>query len=156
MGAIMASPATTRLPALDGAAPSVAASRLAGPYLSVFRTVIALLFVLHGTASLFGIFGGSKGTGGHVAFGTWPSWWAAVIQLVAGGLVLLGLFTRPAALLCSGSMAYAYFTVHAPKSLWLVVNGGEAAALYCWGFLTVAVLGAGAWSLDGVLARRRA
>jgi putative oxidoreductase len=47
-------------------------------------------------------------------------------------------------------MAYAYFTVHAPKSLWLVVNGGEPAALFCWSFLTIAVLGAGTWSLDAL------
>ena len=101
----MVSPAaTTPMPTAGLTSPS-AASRIAGRYLSVFRVVVALLFVLHGSASLFGIFGGAKGTGGHVAFGAWPSWWAAVIQLVAGGLVLLGLFTRPAALLCSGSMA---------------------------------------------------
>jgi putative oxidoreductase len=85
-----------------------------------------------------------------VAVGTWPSWYAALIQLLAGGLVLIGLLTRPAAILCSGSMAYAYFTVHAPKSLWLVVNGGEPAALFCWSFLTIAVLGAGTWSLDAL------
>jgi putative oxidoreductase len=150
----MVSPAATSVPTA-GVTPSSAASRIAGPYLSIFRVVVALLFVLHGTASLFGIFGGAKGTGGHVPFGAWPGWWAAVIQLVAGGLVLLGLFTRPAAVLCSGSMAYAYFTVHAPKSLWLIVNGGEPAALYCWAFLSIAVLGAGTWSLDGALARRR-
>jgi putative oxidoreductase len=130
-------------------------SNLSAQYLSIFRIVVGLLFVLHGSASLFGIFGGSHGTGGHVAVGTWPSWYAAVIQLVAGGLVLVGLFTRPAAVLCSGSMAYAYFTVHAPKSLWLVVNGGEPAALFCWSFLTIAVLGAGSWSLDA-LRRSRA
>jgi putative oxidoreductase len=127
-----------------------AQATLTGRYLSVFRIVVGLLFVLHGSASLFGIFGGSHGTGGHVAVGTWPSWYAALIQLLAGGLVLIGLLTRPAAILCSGSMAYAYFTVHAPKSLWLVVNGGEPAALFCWSFLTIAVLGAGTWSLDAL------
>jgi putative oxidoreductase len=66
---------------------------------------------------------------------------------------MVGLFTRPAAVLCSGSMAYAYFTVHTPKSLWPVVNGGEPAALFCWAFLTIAVFGSGVWSLDA--ARRR-
>jgi putative oxidoreductase len=129
-------------------------SVLTGRYLSIFRIVVGLIFVLHGSASLFGIFGGVKGTGAHVAIGTWPGWYAAVIQLVAGGLVLIGLFTRVAAILCSGSMAYAYFTVHAPKSLWLVTNGGEPAALFCWSFLTVAVLGAGTWSLDALLKAR--
>ncbi len=131
-----------------------AMDRLPGWYLSVFRIVVALLFAIHGAASLFGIFGGSKGTGAAVPLGVWPSWWAALIQLVAGGLVLVGLATRPAALLCSGSMAYAYFTVHGPKSLWPVANGGEPAALFCWSFLTIALLGAGAWSLDALLDRR--
>jgi putative oxidoreductase len=119
----------------------------------VFRIVVGLTFAIHGASSLFGVFGGVKGTGATVAFGTWPSWWAALIQLVAGGLVALGLFTRPAAILASGSMAYAYFTVHIEKSLWPVQNGGEAAALFCWAFLTVAFLGAGTWSIDAVLRR---
>jgi putative oxidoreductase len=134
---------------------SIRASIVA-PYLSLFRIVVGLLFVVHGSASLFGIFGGAKGIpGATVRLGLWPSWWAALIQVIAGGLVLIGLLTRPAAVLCSGSMAYAYFTVHAPKSLWPGANGGEAAALFCWAFLTIALLGAGSWSLDDLIARRR-
>jgi putative oxidoreductase len=125
-------------------------------YISVFRIVVGLLFTVHGSASMFGIFGGAKGiAGATVKFGLWPSWWAALIQVIAGGLVLIGLLTRPAAILCSGSMAYAYFTVHLPKSIWPGVNGGESAALFCWAFLTIALLGAGAWSLDALIARRR-
>jgi putative oxidoreductase len=130
--------------------------RASGQYLSVFRIVVGLLFVVHGAASLFGIFGGAKGVpGATVKFGLWPGWWAALIQVVAGGLVLIGFLTRPAAILCSGSMAYAYFTVHAPKSLWPGSNGGEAAALFCWAFLTIALLGAGAWSVDALISRSR-
>jgi putative oxidoreductase len=124
-------------------------------YASLFRIVVGLLFAVHGAASLFGIFGGARGVpGATIKFGLWPGWWAALIQVVAGGFVLIGLLTRPAAILCSGSMAYAYFTVHAPKSLWPGANGGEAAALFCWAFLTVALLGAGAWSVDALIARR--
>ena len=129
---------------------------ISSQYLSVFRIVVGLLFTVHGAASLFGIFGGAKGIpGATIRFGLWPSWWAALIQVIAGGLVLIGFLTRPAAILCSGSMAYAYFTVHTPKSLWPGVNGGESAALFCWAFLTVAVLGAGAWSVDALISRNR-
>lgn len=117
--------------------------------ISLYRIVIGLLFVSHGAASLFGVFGAKKA----IAFGLWPSWWAAAIQLVAGALVLVGLFTRVAALLCSGSMAYAYFTVHMPKSFIPMINGGEAAIQFCWAFLLVAFLGSGVWSIDRVLRR---
>lgn len=129
---------------------------LSAPYLSLFRIVVGLLFMVHGAASLFGIFGGARGVpGATVRLGLWPSWWAALIQVVAGGLVLIGFLTRPAAVLCSGSMAYAYFTVHAPKSPWPGVNGGEPAALFCWAFLTIALLGAGSWSVDYLISRGR-
>ena len=130
--------------------------RVSAQYLSIFRIVVGLLFTVHGSASMFGIFGGAKGiAGATVKFGLWPSWWAALIQVIAGGLVLIGFLTRPAAILCSGSMAYAYFTVHAPKSLWPMANGGEAAALFCWAFLTIALVGAGAWSVDALISRNR-
>src|SRR5689334_1372678 len=82
----------------------------AKPYvLGLFRIVIGLLFACHGASSLFGIFGGHMGQGTSLPAGTWPYWYAAVIQLVTGVLVLAGLFTRTAALIASGSMAYAYF-----------------------------------------------
>ncbi len=105
-------------------------SRLSATVLSLFRMVAGLLFACHGAASLFGVLGGARGTGASVPVGAWPSWWAAMIQLVGGALVLLGLFTRPAALVCSGSMAYAYFVVHQPKALLPLANGGEPAALF--------------------------
>jgi putative oxidoreductase len=122
--------------------------------LTFFRIAVGLLFFCHGLASLFGVLGGSFETGGAIPAGEWPGWWAALIQLVGGGLVILGLFTLPAALLCSGSMAYAYFTVHQEKALMPIENGGEAAAMFAIAFLLVALLGAGPVSLDGVLARR--
>ncbi len=122
---------------------------------TLFRVVLGLLFALHGAASLFGVFGGNRGSGEAIPLGTWPGWYAAVIQFVGGLLVLVGLSTRISAVICSGSMAYAYFTVHQPDGLLPLNNGGETAALFCWSFLLVAVLGAGRWSLDGTLARRR-
>ncbi|MET8281212.1 DoxX family protein [Micromonospora sp. NPDC005174] len=131
-------------------------SRLGGPTLSLFRIVIGLLFTLHGLSSVFGLFGGNPMTGKAVPLGTWPGWWAALIQLICGALVLVGLFARPAALLASGSMAYAYFVVHQPDGLLPLYNGGEQAALFCWSFLLVATLGSGPWALDSLLFKRRA
>ncbi|MBD0417730.1 DoxX family protein [Streptomyces sp. NPDC052309] len=126
----------------------------AQPYaLGLFRMVVGLLFACHGAASLFGVLGGAAG-GGTVDAGTWPGWYAAVIQLVGGGLVLLGLGTRAAAVVASGSMAYAYFKVHQPTALWPMENGGEAAAMFCWAFLLLAFTGSGAFGLDRLIARR--
>ncbi|MFD5803611.1 DoxX family protein [Streptomyces sp. NPDC127020] len=129
----------------------------AQPYaLGLFRMVVGLLFACHGAASLFGVLGGAGGTGGTIDLGTWPGWYAAVIQLVGGGLVLLGLGTRAAAIVSSGSMAYAYFKVHQPGALWPMENGGEAAAMFCWAFLLLAFTGSGAFGLDRLFARRGA
>ncbi|EEP71993.1 DoxX family protein [Micromonospora sp. KC207] len=129
--------------------------RLGGPVLSLFRMVIGLLFLFHGLSSLFGMFGGARGTGQAVPLGTWPGWYAALIQAVCGALVLAGLFTRPAALLASGSMAYAYFVVHQPEGLLPLRNGGELSALFCWSFVLIAVLGPGSWAVDNLWGRRR-
>ena len=120
--------------------------------LALFRIVTALLFCCHGAASLFGVLGGAHG-GSTVPAGQWPGWWAALIQLVGGALVLLGLGARPAALLCSGSMAFAYFTVHQEKALWPIQNGGEPSVLFCFAFLVIAVTGPGSLALGQVLRR---
>ncbi|MEV7562333.1 DoxX family protein [Streptomyces sp. NPDC089795] len=126
----------------------------ARPYaVGLFRIVTGLLFASHGAASLFGVLGGAHG-GGTVAAGTWPGWYAAAIQLVAGSLILLGLGTRAAAFVASGSMAYAYFTVHQPGALWPLQNGGEASAMFCWAFLLLVFTGPGAMALDGLFSSR--
>lgn len=122
---------------------------------SLYRIVLGLLFACHGASSLFGVFGGNRGSGEAVSTLAWPDWWAALIQFVFGLLVLAGLGTRVAAIICSGSMAYAYFMVHQPRGLLPLENGGELAALFCWSFLLVAVLGPGRFSLDYLLAHRR-
>ncbi|MCW6005781.1 DoxX family protein [Micromonospora sp. CPCC 205371] len=122
---------------------------------TLFRIVLGLLFAIHGASSLFGVFGGNRGTGEAIAVGTWPGWWAALIQFVGGALVMAGLGTRIAAIICSGSMAYAYFVVHQPDALLPLNNGGELSALFCWSFLMIAVLGPGKWSVDSILAQRR-
>jgi putative oxidoreductase len=122
-------------------------NRIRGPVISLYRIVLGILFVCHGAASIFGVLGGSIGTHRALPVGLWPSWWAALIQLVAGAFVLAGLLTRPAALLASGSMAYAYFTVHQERALLPIQNGGEAAVLFCWSFLLLALIGPGPWAL---------
>lgn len=124
------------------------------PYvLALFRVVVALLFVCHGAASLFGVLGG--GMGHAPAVGQWPGWWAALIQLVGGVFVLLGLGTRGAAMVCSGSMAFAYFTQHQPHELLPIQNGGEPAVMFCWAFLVIMFFGPGTWALGSVVGRLR-
>lgn len=126
-----------------------------GAAIAGLRVVASFLFVLHGLQGLVGAFGGIDGAGTAMAFGAWPGWWAGVIEVGAGALVLVGLFSRPAALLCSGAMAYAYFTVHQPMGLLPLQNLGEQAALYSWIFLLLAVAGPGALALDNLRRRGR-
>ncbi|MDN3267834.1 DoxX family protein [Streptomyces sp. MA15] len=127
----------------------------AQPYaLGLFRMVVGLLFACHGAVSLLGLFGGMDGSGGTVETGAWPGWYAAVIELVGGGLVLLGLATRAAAFISSGAMAYAYFKVHQPEALWPIENHGEGAAMYCWAMFLLIFTGSGAFGLDRLLVRR--
>ena len=133
----MISPA--RIPAVD---------KLRVGVITLFRIAVGFLFACHGVASIFGVLGGAASGGGSLPTGQWPGWWAALIQLVGGVLVLLGLFTQPAALLCSGSMAYAYFTVHQELQLLPIQNHGEAAAQFSLAFLLIAVVGPGAWAID--------
>ncbi|WNI32139.1 DoxX family protein [Streptomyces sp. ITFR-6] len=128
----------------------------AQPYaLALFRIVVGLLFACHGAASIFGVLGGAMG-GGSIPAGTWPGWYAAVIQLVGGGLVALGLGTRVAALVSSGSMAYAYFSVHQSGALFPLQNGGEPSAVYSWVFLLLVFTGPGALALDRLFTARSA
>ena len=74
---------------------------------------------------------------------------AGGIELVGGALVMVGLFTRWAAFICSGTMAVAYWLAHGLNALFPIQNGGELAALYCFAFLFIAANGSGAWSVDG-------
>jgi putative oxidoreductase len=130
--------------------------RSAAAVFVLFRLVLGLLFGLHGLSALFGVLGGVTGTGQLVPFGVWPHWWAALIQFVGGFLVLAGLGTRVSALVCSGSMAYAYFFVHQPLGLLPLNNGGEIAVLFCWSFLLIAAFGPGRFAADNLFSRRTA
>ncbi|WP_245787141.1 DoxX family protein [Amycolatopsis saalfeldensis] len=114
--------------------------------LAAFRVVVSFLFLCHGLQG-FGLLGGIDGAGMAVPFGQWPGWWAGVIEVVGALFVLAGFAARPAAVLLSGTMAYAYFTVHAPAGLLPLHNMGEPAALYSWIFLLIAVVGPGSFAL---------
>ena len=111
--------------------------------LSVFRVIVGLLFLCHATQKLFG-----WPTGPQVPVGAWPFFYAGIIELVVGILITLGLFTRIAAFVGSGEMAFAYFTQHLPDSFWPIVNQGELAVLYCFSFLLLVFVGGGAFALD--------
>ncbi|NUR62857.1 MAG: DoxX family protein [Catenulispora sp.] len=118
--------------------------------LSLYRIVIGFLMACHGASSLTGW--PAKPVGGHtVTPTTWPGGVAAVLQLVFGVLVLLGLGTRISAVILSGTMAYAYFDVHQKHALLPISNGGEPAALFSWSFLVIAIVGAGPLALDALL-----
>lgn len=119
--------------------------------LSLVRIVVGLLFMEHGLMKLFHIPAAQPGETGPL-----PALLvvAGIIEMVGGGLIALGLLTRVAAFLCSGEMAIAYFTAHAPHSLWPAVNQGDAAILFCFVFFYLVFAGGGEWSLDSVIAKR--
>ena len=119
---------------------------------SLYRFVLGMLIAMHGASTLFGVFGGSSGSGKSVSATQWPGGVAADLQFVFGILVMFGLFTRVSAVILSGTMAYAYFSVHQKVALLPLQNGGEQAALFSWGFLIIAVIGAGPLALDALLA----
>ena len=122
--------------------------------LSIFRIVFGLLFMLHGTQKLLNYPPGPPEMGFPFPLFTLPGI-AGALELVGGLLILLGLFTRPAAFIASGEMAVAYFMGHfKPDAFWPLQNGGELAVLYCFAFLYLAVAGGGRWSLDYLLRRR--
>ena len=112
--------------------------------LSVLRIVAALLFLEHGTQKLFGFPAGPSAP--PEVFSLLGA--AGVLELVGGALLVLGLFTRPVALILSGEMAFAYWMAHAPKSIFPILNGGDSAILYCFIFLYLVFAGPGPWSLD--------
>lgn len=113
--------------------------------LSLFRIVVGLLYVEHGTAKLLGF--PHVASYDHLAAFS-LIWFAGILELVGGSLIVLGLFTRPVAFLLSGEMAIAYFKFHLAMGPLPLLNHGEAAVFYCWAFLYFVFAGGGAWSLD--------
>lgn len=117
--------------------------------LSVLRIMTALIFLAHGSQKLLNF---PASDFSPAAF-TLP-WIAGVLELFGGGLLVVGLFTRPVAFVLSGLMAAAYFIAHAPQSLFPALNGGDAAVLYCFVFLYIVFAGPGPWSVDALRNRR--
>ncbi|HSL81954.1 MAG TPA: DoxX family protein, partial [Thermoanaerobaculia bacterium] len=120
--------------------------------LAVFRIVAAVIFISTGTTKMFGFPPGPPDMPPfdpltQIGFG-------ALLELVGGAAILLGLLTRPVAFVLSGEMAVAYWQFHAPASIFPTVNMGIPAVLYCFFVLYLVFAGAGAWSLDGLIARR--
>jgi len=109
---------------------------------ALFRMVCGFLFLWHGSQKFFSF---------PVEFpmSLKPLLMAAgTIELLGGILIMLGLWTRPSAFICSGTMAVAYWMVHFPKDIFPIANGGELAIMFCFGFLLIAARGAGIWSID--------
>lgn len=117
--------------------------------LSILRILTAATFLTHGTMKLLG----------------WPAPFpyplngltttAAVLEIVGGILLVVGLFSRPVAFVLSGLMAFAYFIAHAPQGFFPALNGGEAAMLFCFAFLYIAAAGPGPWSVDALLGKNK-
>jgi len=118
------------------------AERYAPQVYALMRIVFGFLFIFHGLQKIFGMYGGR--TAELISL----RGLAGTIELVAGALIMLGWFTRPAAFIASGQMAFAYFMSHQPDGFWPIQNRGELAVLYCFGFLYIAARGAGPLSVD--------
>ncbi|HEX7130711.1 MAG TPA: DoxX family protein [Rhodanobacteraceae bacterium] len=113
-------------------------------FLSLLRAVAGFLFMQHGMEKLFGFPGGGNTVHLLSLMGL-----AGVLECFGGGLVLLGLFTRPIAFILSGEMAFAYFMAHFPANhVWPILNHGNEAVLFCFVFLYLSAAGGGPVSLD--------
>ena len=129
-------------------------SRWSDLALSLLRIVVGFLFFCHGAQKLLGWFAEPGGQRMALAFPQLP-WFAGVLELVGGALILIGLLTRPVAFLLSGEMAFAYFMAHAPHGPIPILNHGELASLYSFVFFCFAAHGGGPYGIDGMLRRGR-
>ena len=124
--------------------------RYAPQALSLLRIVAALIFLLHGSSKILGFPATEMGAPPVGSL----FWVGGLLELVGGLLLLIGLFSRPVAFVLSGEMAVAYWMVHAPQSTFPMINGGDAAILYCFVFLLIAAAGPGPWSVDASMRRK--
>lgn len=129
-------------------------TRYSPAMLAILRIMTGLLFLAHGTQKFLHFPAGERAGSGWALDNLGAV--AGIIELVTGGLVALGLFTRTAAFVASGTMAVAYFYAHAPQNFWPVNNMGDAAILYCFVFLYFVFAGPGAFSLDAKLSGTKA
>lgn len=122
------------------------------PYaLAALRIATALIFIPHGTQKLFG-FPAPPASGLPPLLSLLGI--GAVLELVGGLFILIGLWTRPVAFILAGEMAVAYWWFHFPRNFYPVLNGGDASILYCFVFLLLVFTGAGALSVDGARSHR--
>lgn|SRR5690348_2431049 len=121
---------------------------------TILRIVVGLMYMQHGVQKLFGLLLMPNMPPMHPAPFS-QMWIAGVLETFGGALIVLGLFTRPVAFLLCGEMAVAYFTVHAKRGFFPLLNLGEVAVLYCFIYLYFLAAGAGPYSLDGWWSRRR-
>ena len=135
---------TTRLPAW-----------LPGMLLSALRIVTGALFMQHGVQKLFGLLlaPGRPWNGAPPVLSQF--WFAGVLEVFGGALIVVGLLTRPVAFLLAGEMAVAFFQAHFPRSFWPALNGGESVVLFCFVFLYLFAAGPGPISVDAALFGRR-
>ncbi|HWK01352.1 MAG TPA: DoxX family protein [Xanthobacteraceae bacterium] len=117
----------------------------ASQILSILRIFVGLLLLQYGLAKIFGVFGIPYFASVKVFS---LIWFAGLIELIGGTLLVVGLFTRFAAFILSGQMAFAYFLGHFPKGFFPILNDGGYAILLCFTCLYLAAAGGGAWSLD--------
>jgi len=127
--------------------------RFSPELLSIMRILAAFMFIQNGTMKLFAFPAGMPPGGGTAPMFS-EIWFAGALELVGGGLMLIGLLTRPVAFVLAGEMAVAYFQAHAPASFWTVINGGTPAVLYCFLWLYYSAAGQGPWSVDAWLSHR--
>jgi putative oxidoreductase len=120
--------------------------------LAIVRIVVALIFIEHGTQKLFGFPPSPRG--GTVELFSLAGL-AGTLEVFGGLMFLVGAFTRPVAFILAGEMAFAYFMSHAPRAFFPVLNGGDAAILFCFVFLYFAVAGSGAFAVDQMRSTNR-
>ena len=128
-------------------------SQWAPRVLSILRIIAGFLIMQHGAQKLFGFPAGPQPQPPFPPLSMMG--FVGMLESFGGLLVLVGLFTRPAAFLLSGMLAVAYFMVHAPGGFWPILNKGELAVIYCFVFLYLAAAGGGSWSLDHLWRRGR-
>jgi len=120
--------------------------------LSLLRIVTGLCLLQFGTAKILKF--PAVGMFAKVETGQWPLWYAGMLELVLGALLVIGLFTRPSAFLLSGLMAFAYFMGHAGRDFFPIINNGTLAIMFCFACLYLAAAGAGPLSVDAALRKK--
>lgn len=120
--------------------------------LSLLRIIVGLVFLQHGMQKWFGIPVANPNFANITLMSMVGI--AGVIEIVAGSLITVGLYTRAVAFIASGEMAVAYFMSHFPRGMTPMANQGSLAVLYCWVFLYLVFAGAGIWSLDYMLRKK--